>query len=132
MNVGRAIIILVVACLTIIWVASKRAVQSAPHRHVIVFNDGSSTATVATDRQAIANMIEMIGSGSSRAEAQVTAARVDGRVFDVPNGTRAEVLEDADVSTTHVRLSLLRIRLLSGTRAGSEALCFSSVTQPEK
>lgn len=109
----------------------KSASSEVPLRHVILFNDGDTVVTVATDTEAFQAVVAFMGSPSSdAANAQVNAARIDGRLFDVANGTRADVIKDAPLRGVP-NMSLLRVRIRNGPHIAEEVLCFSSVTQPD-
>ena len=69
------------------------------------------------------------------AKAQMKAAEVDGRLYRVSNGTRAEVLKEVlltDVKGMSLGVSLMRVRIRNGPRSGELGFCFSSVAQPDK
>lgn len=99
-------------------------------RHVILYNDGAPSVTIAKDLAALQTIINAIKDPSDAAKAQMKAAEVDGRLFQVENGTRADVLKEVPI-TAVADMSLLRVRIRSGPRSTEEGLCFSSVTQPD-
>lgn len=101
--------------------------SSSSNRRVILFNGDATTVTIAQDADALQLAIDLLKSKSDIARARVSAAEVDGKLYKVPNGTRAEVLGDVAVQD----MTLIRVRILNGPRSGEEGFCFSSVTQPD-
>lgn len=104
--------------------------SSSSNRRVILFNGDATTVTIAQDADALQLAIDLLKSKSDIARARVSAAEVDGKLYKVPNGTRAEVLGDVVVPSVQ-DMTLMRVRILNGPRSGEEGFCFSSVTQPD-
>jgi hypothetical protein len=101
----------------------------AAARKVILFNDGEASVRVATDSNAMLAMMTYIKDGTDQAKAQMNAAEIDGRLFSVPNGTRAEVLKESDPVG---RVTSMVVKLTTGSHAGEKVMCFSTVTQPDR
>jgi hypothetical protein len=98
-------------------------------RQVILFNDSGPTVTLAKNVDSFMLIIRAIPSPTDQHKALMSAAEVDGRLFKVANGTRAEVLKEVPISGWN-GITILRIRLLNGPHITEEAICVSSVAQP--
>lgn len=113
--------------------ACGTTVQSgnAALRRVILFNaDGKKTVGLMKDTEALVVFYNMVKTPSDETIAQFKAAEVEGKIFQVASGTRAEVLKEVPVSGVP-GLSMMRVRISNGPRVTEEALCFSTDTQPD-
>jgi hypothetical protein len=110
------------------------AVQSSTTpslRRIILFNeDGKKTVGLMKDTEALTVFYNMIKSPSDENMAQFKAAQVEGKIFQVDSGTRAEVLKEVPIPGVD-GMSMMRIRISNGPRETEEALCFSTETQPD-
>jgi hypothetical protein len=100
-------------------------------RRIILFNeDGKKTVGLMKDTEALRVFYNMIKSPSDQNMAQFKAAQVEGKIFQVDSGTRAEVLKEVPIPGVD-GMSMMRIRISNGPRETEEALCFSTETQPD-
>ncbi len=125
---GGVLVVAVVMMITLFYDPSSEnqaskidTLASAPR--VIIDSDSTASVMMASDMEAVS--VELVTSlmPQSDVKAKFDAMMLDGRLFEVPNGTRA-IMED--IKQLHGgSASLVKVLLLNGPRAGSEALCFS-------
>ena len=106
---------------------------SPPERvisHVILFNELGSSVFVAKDWDAMKVALMFIARGNVADRAQYNALEVEGRVFEVANGTRADVLQEGTDIVKDIRP--LYVRLTTGPHAGEKVVCMKNVTRPDE
>jgi len=120
------------------------ASAAATSNRVILSNDIGSTVRVTTDLEALRVQLNFIINTNSETRAKEEALEVEGRTFTLPNGTRADVLQEGnnllapkDESRTDLKALMevikpLYVRLTTGSRAGERVWCFKSVTQVDR
>ena len=109
---------------------SSNSSTDANLRHVILYNeDGKPNVALMKDTDAVLAVFKMLKSPSGETIAQFKAAQVDGRIFQIATGTRADVLKDVPVPGATE--SILRIRIVNGPHANEEAFCFSASAQQD-
>ena len=107
------------------------AQPTAPARRpVILFNQDAQQVMVFTNTDALQLLFDVIRNPSGASQAQLKAAEVEGKVFKVASGTRANVLAEVPVPNVP-GVSLLRIRIRNGPHQTEDGICFSEATQPD-
>jgi hypothetical protein len=120
-----------VLVLFFIGIIGHEARPTSSLRHIILFNeDGKKVVALMKDTDGLTALYSLLKSPSAATRAEFEAATVDGRIFQVDSGTRADVLKEVPIPGVP-DLSVLRIRIVNGPRTSEEALCFSTDAQPD-
>jgi hypothetical protein len=95
-----------------------------PANEAVIFDNPKGIAEVAADTKALQLVFDYILFGGSELKAKKDLFTADGRIFDVPNGTRADLLRTLD--SGRLFGNLVAVRLASGPRAGSRVMTLES------
>jgi hypothetical protein len=102
---------------------AETAQPLAPSPGDLVFDNANGGITqVATDSKAFMTAINFVLLGGSDLDASVDSMKSDGRLFDVPDGTRATLIRTEDSGSTLG--NLVAVMLTSGPHAGKRVMAF--------
>lgn len=107
----------------------RRPPAESGYRTVVVENDAERYTDVAVDVDAYVSVFEMIAQPSAAARVKVQDMRDQGRLFHLPNGTKAVVLSEIPISADPLisYIKIARIRLSDGPHEGRIVFCASTV-----
>jgi hypothetical protein len=92
--------------------------------NVVLFDGDGGRAEVAKDSKAMQASLKYIAIGGAEAKAEMEAMQDSGRLFYVPNGTTAEVVEEGETVGGNTPMI---VRITGGLHAGEKVMCFKGV-----
>ena len=102
------------------------AKPSSESANVVLFDGDGGKAEVARDSKAMQASLKYIAIGGAEAKAEMDAMQDSGRLFYVPNGTTADVVEQGETVGGNTPMI---VRITSGPHAGEKVMCFKGVTR---
>jgi hypothetical protein len=89
----------------------------------ILFNDKGNLVMAGVDTEALHTAISFVQTGDG--QAQMKADEVEGRLFYITNGSRAQILERGEQLIGDIKA--FKVSILTGSGAGRTAFVTSSV-----